>query len=804
MLRFRNGATVFLFIWLQANAANFFVRPDSGVILLWQQKTASWTVVKDSAVIGPSDSLYLEDQYYARLLLGKGCTVLLKGELRATIAGSDTALIIHLDQGQAFLKRDEKPELAGIKMDLRGCSITPIGTAAALKFTKQGEPTVAVLAGRVRMESPKGETFVVVPGAYATYDPIAGSFKQGTVPKEAVAVLENWSGVKLEQASAAAAAQAVAEAQKPGVKDTTQKATQPVKQQANQAAPVGVQTPTAAQPQPAGQQAAPSPAATTAKVESGPQPQSQTVKETAAPAQPRKEEPKKEEPKKEEQKPPTAVQPAKEEKKEQPQAGQQGISWELSAGSVTVDGEQWTRIAISPDIPIWKFGIGLDVELFLDPAGNFSDKGWKFDRDNWSESLMRKIKYLRFGYENDPVFVKVGGLSGVTLGYGFVVDRFTNMLHYPDQKLLGMQLYLNNIGPASVTLQTMIADFLDFKYGGGVVAGRLAVCPMKTTGIPLVSDLSVGATYGIDINEYAPAHLWKYLGNLKDKNANGTTDWDWAFQQARTPQDSAVVRRDVALGIVDDTSTSYAKPDTVYRDSTSRYALFGADLGMPIIKGGFVGLDIYGQFAVVADTVMFKKDKTGWGFGAPGAALRAGPFNARLEYRHLRGKFIPGYFGPYYFDERLQRYPVVMTRSQSVMKRDLDGVFGTAGCNIANVIMLDATYQYLAGKNNAKDQRLETTAGIGKIVLSRIPKISKAEAYYYKTDIGSTAMRVDNNAIVYDGFFEKTPGMYYGYRIGFAVTQNASIIWDTRYGFAWQGSGLVQNNNMIIQTAVTF
>ena len=53
-------------------------------------------------------------------------------------------------------------------------------------------------------------------------------------------------------------------------------------------------------------------------------------------------------------------------------------------------------------------------------------------------------------------------MSNVTLGYGFLFDRFTNMLHYPDQKLLGLQFYLNDIGPIGVTLQTVLADFKDF------------------------------------------------------------------------------------------------------------------------------------------------------------------------------------------------------------------------------------------------------------------------------------------------------------------------------------------------------
>ena len=168
-----------------------------------------------------------------------------------------------------------------------------------------------------------------------------------------------------------------------------------------------------------------------------------------------------------------------------------------------MDGNQWVRLAITPDIPIWKFGLGLDIECFLDEKGEFSDKGWAFDKDNWKESLLRKIKYIRFGYENDPFFAKVGGLNNVTLGYGFIVDRFTNLLHYPDEKLFGAQVYLNNVSPIGITLQTMTPDIMEFNDKGGIFAGRLAVTPLKPISLPLLSSLSVGATYAMDVNEFA-------------------------------------------------------------------------------------------------------------------------------------------------------------------------------------------------------------------------------------------------------------------------------------------------------------
>jgi hypothetical protein len=786
-------AALGLIVFVNISAAGFTIKPDSGVVLVWEHGKATWTAVKDSAPIFAGDSIYLEDQFHAKLTLGNGCVVLLRGELRANIAGTDSAPLIHLDAGQLFLKRDPGSTLLNVKTVLRGCQFVPLGTAASFKFTKQGEPTVAVLSGKIRIEPPKGEPTTVAPGEFSTWDPVAGSFKAGKLPPEAIAALENWSGAKLSLTPERAGTDSV----KHFSSDTSHKAIQA--SSSTQAAPAkaAAAQPLAAAPAHTG---ATKPASMGAQGSSSPAPQV-VAKSDATTTQPaaisaaqtpltsgtQQEKP---------------AQPAQQEKKadqKAPANGTPGISWEVSASSVTVGNEQWTRMAVSPDIPIWKFGIGLDVELFLDSKGTVSNKAWNFDHNDWAESVLRKIKYLRFGYENDPVFVKVGGLSSVTLGYGFIVDRFTNMLHYPDEKLLGVQFNLNDISPVGITLQTLAPDVLEFKNNGGIAAARLALCPLKPANIPIVSNVSIGATYAVDLNEYSGARSWASTGSPRDRNNNGV--YDVAYLRSKYP--AAVVDSLIAGG---DADTSKFTIDTTYRDSISRYALFCADVGIPIIKTDFLGLDVYGQAAVVADTAAFKQDRTGWGFGAPGVALRAGPVNASVEYRHVKGRFIPDYFDAYYYDERLQRYPVVETKSQSVENSDLNGVYGQLGFNIVNAVSISGSYQYLAGKDNRKDQRLELSGGLGDALLKRIPKITKAEVYLDKRNIGSTVMGIDSTGVVrYDGFFDPTPSYYYGYRIGVAITQGASLILDTRFGYQWDANDrLVPDNNVSIKTAITF
>jgi hypothetical protein len=250
------------------------------------------------------------------------------------------------------------------------------------------------------------------------------------------------------------------------------------------------------------------------------------------------------------------------------------------------------------------------------------------------------------------------------------------------------------------------------------------------------------------------------------------------------------------------------------------FQLVGGDVSLPLINGKVVRLDLYGQAASRVDKVR------GWGFGAPGLDLKAGPVWARAEYRHVQGLFQPGFFGTYYLDERLERYPVVHTKLDSLSDLNLNGVFGILGVNIAEVLIVTGTYQYLVGptdkgdtlRDKRTDQRYEATAGIGKKITDHIPKFKKLEGYISKSNVkaepkyntdGSirTTGTGSDAKVVYDDFFDKTPYLYWGYRIGFEITKGASLVWDSRHGYRYKSrtdKRLGDNNTMSIQTVITF
>jgi uncharacterized cupin superfamily protein len=483
--------------------------------------------------------------------------------------------------------------------------------------------------------------------------------------------------------------------------------------------------------------------------------------------------------------------------------GPEKPAWELSAAMVTVDNEQWTRIALAVDVPIWRFGVCFDVEMFLDAKGNFTNKGWNFESGkDVAETLTRKIRYVRFNHLGDPLFIKFGGLDNVTFGYGFIIDRFTNMLHYPGEKLLGLQFDLNDISPIGITLQTLIPDFQDFGNEGGILGTRLAFKPLKATDKFLIKGISIGGSFVADLNQYAPARNWDYSlkGPEEDKDEDNIVDGDWQEENNIILHgDSLTLEERVKLIEANRYDVLVAHKDAWAKDEKDKIMIAGGDISIPIITTKILNLDIYAQSGVTLDAEDEDKDKIykGWGIGAPGVAVKAGPVWARVEYRHIRDRFSPGYFGPYYLDERIVRTPNIHVKEDDLQSVKLNGVFGLLGCNIANLFIVSGSYQRLGGKGAELDQRAEGTAAVGQKVIERIPKIKKVEAFYYQTDINKKEKRP---------FFYQSPTTYWGYRLGIEVVAHTFIIWETRYGWVLnkEGTEYVDNKTVTIQAGLSF
>jgi len=204
---------------------------------------------------------------------------------------------------------------------------------------------------------------------------------------------------------------------------------------------------------------------------------------------------------------------------------------------------------------------------------------------------------------------------------------------------------------------------------------------------------------------------------------------------------------------------------------------------------------------------------TGWGIGAPGVAVRVWKLNGSVEYRIVEGNFTPGYFDTYYLNERYSR-DRMQSKDEYIDSVSVQGIFGRVSMDVFGVLTLSGAGQYMMGANQ-RYRSYETTASIGETIMSRIPKINLAEVYIRNANIGLYDKYDKKGNPVYiknsdpkvpdtAWLFDRSPGMYWGYRTGFEITSGASLIWDYRYGWKVENGKLVSDNHMLLQTALRF
>lgn len=479
-------------------------------------------------------------------------------------------------------------------------------------------------------------------------------------------------------------------------------------------------------------------------------------------------------------------------------------------GTVTMGDVQWQRFSFRPDIPIGPVGVGLDLELFIDENGKISDEAWDFSNNSraW-DSIVRKIYYIRYGKPEDKVFVRVGALDDVTLGYGIIMDGYRNTLRYPGDKKTGLNLSVRDIGTFGIGIEGMINSFGDIKNKGLVVGGRVSFRPLKPTNTGLLGKLTFGLTFVRDINQYA---------GLDDSDDDGVPDFQdgfpdddklWLDTDRDGLTDFRVSNGDTTFidpdadgdNLTDawwsddqghsgfDNDVTHADPLNI-KDDVDGVSVYGFDAGLPLMEGP-VRLDLYGQYAGI-HTGRDNFDG-GWGIGAPGLRLLFNRFKGQIEYRHFEGRFRHNYFDHLYEQERAVIFNgTVVTREEQLIDQTLDGIFGRAGYNFFDIARAEASYQYMTGDDSYQD--LTGRASVGTRVLERIPRISILETYYYNTFV---------NTSMYD-LLDNTQNTMYGTRIGIEIVPSLIMVWDTRYTFTPNGRGGFDKQRFVsIETVIS-
>lgn len=152
-----------------------------------------------------------------------------------------------------------------------------------------------------------------------------------------------------------------------------------------------------------------------------------------------------------------------------------------------IDGKDYVGMVLAPELTFGKVGVGLDVPILY----GLDDKSFRTEMFKDGVGALRLIRYVRYGQQKvDPVYIKVGTLSGTMIGYGGLVNNYTNSTSYEKRKI-GLHYDFNVKGFAG--MEGMYSDF-DFSSFNLFVM-RPYVRPLSKMGIPIVSSLEIGATF---------------------------------------------------------------------------------------------------------------------------------------------------------------------------------------------------------------------------------------------------------------------------------------------------------------------
>lgn len=162
-----------------------------------------------------------------------------------------------------------------------------------------------------------------------------------------------------------------------------------------------------------------------------------------------------------------------------------------------IDGQNFVGLVLNPEFSIGKVGVGLNVPILYGLDDN------KVRTDIFEDGVgpARLITYLRYGVQKrDPVYFRIGQLDGVSIGFGGLVNNYTNSTSLEKRKL-GLHLDFNWRGLGGV--EAMYSDFDPASQNLLVI--RPYARPLATTGIPIVNTFEVGAIFASDKDQTAIA-----------------------------------------------------------------------------------------------------------------------------------------------------------------------------------------------------------------------------------------------------------------------------------------------------------
>ena len=433
----------------------------------------------------------------------------------------------------------------------------------------------------------------------------------------------------------------------------------------------------------------------------------------------------------------------------------QNKSLQGAFGAVTIDGKIWNQIALRPVLPFGKLAVAFDMVLYIDQDGNIYDDGWDFSSgEKVKNTLIDKIYYIRYGNRWDNNYFRIGALDNVSMGYGILLNNYSNTLLYPQVRKVGMEFKTNAFG-------TNIHAFTnDFKENFGLTGLRVSA--------PVPYGFNLGISWVGDRNQY--------LG-LRDKDGDGIPDlvddfpedklywldtdddgladnmdneWDVDGDGITDTLDGNIPGWDMdTIIVLDDSIVTKVDPININKTTESFHA-FALDAGIPILKEGPVTIHFYAQYAALlgkTENPDGQIEDAGYGLIPLGLGARFGPAKFNFEFRMVpKGKFEFGYFDRSYEIERATfqsisgNQGIIITKSKKLgVYGKQNGFFSSLSLDLGKLFDAGMTFQSLNGEmydkqNGFQKSSNQSFTSVLKLKKS-ISKIEKATWFYQQRNV---------------------------------------------------------------------
>ncbi|MAV63905.1 MAG: hypothetical protein CMG00_01800 [Candidatus Marinimicrobia bacterium] len=482
---------------------------------------------------------------------------------------------------------------------------------------------------------------------------------------------------------------------------------------------------------------------------------------------------------------------------------------QASIGSVTIDGKIYNQISMRPEYNFGKIGLGLDLYFYIDDEGGFYEKSWDFSDGKAFETLLDKIYYLSYNKRGDDFYFRLGGVSGFTLGYGIIVNNYSNMTEYPNIRRLGMDMQLN-FGKG-IKSQILISDF---KRVPGLIAFRteFPLFPRINIGVFAATDLDM--TKGLmdadddgypDYFDDSPNDENSYDDAIDAYNQNSD---QWNITCQSFDNDGIVGLSSDELNLCLSSHSwdvnSFIPGQTLPEDNISS---IGLDFSLKITRK----IDIYMQFAqMIGDKIQdgAYEENLGWGAVPFGLSYSIGPqkfkFTTKVESRINSRHFMYNFWDQAYDLNRAEIISddLVLTKRHKLAQfGELKGVYFSSSLAMLNLLGFDVSYQHMVGEtwdstisSFSDEQENKSFLASLKLNTSRIPKLKIAEIYYQR----------NNDRDPFD-FDNPSTNTIHGYNVGMELSNGVVLIYkgQTTYINDIVNQGEVKANfNLQVETQI--